>query len=107
MTAHTAAGHRSHTVIDSPIGPLTLVACDGRLAGLYMATTRHAPSAAALGACLVVAMYSPASLPSQATSVSGPIGLSITVCDRCPAAVCAVIEFPSLYCPARLTPGGG
>jgi methylated-DNA-[protein]-cysteine S-methyltransferase len=50
MTSHTAAGHRSHTVIDSPIGPLTLVACDGRLAGMYMAATRHPPGAAALGA---------------------------------------------------------
>jgi methylated-DNA-[protein]-cysteine S-methyltransferase len=50
MTERTAAGHRSHIVIDSPIGQLTLVARDGRLAGLYMAAARHAPGAPALGA---------------------------------------------------------
>lgn len=32
-----------HTLIDSPIGPLTLVADDGALAGLYMAEHRHRP----------------------------------------------------------------
>jgi methylated-DNA-[protein]-cysteine S-methyltransferase len=34
---------RTHTVIDSPIGPLTLVSADGVLCGLYMAEHRHAP----------------------------------------------------------------
>lgn len=34
---------RTHTVTDSPIGPLTLVATDGVLAGLYMAEQRHRP----------------------------------------------------------------
>jgi len=33
----------THVVVDSPIGPLTLVAADGRLTGLYMATQRHRP----------------------------------------------------------------
>ncbi|MGW1167779.1 methylated-DNA--[protein]-cysteine S-methyltransferase [Streptomyces sp. NPDC002550] len=34
----------SHTVIDSPYGPLTLVAdADGTLCGLYMAGQRHRP----------------------------------------------------------------
>lgn len=32
-----------HTVMDSPYGPLTLVAADGRLAGLYMEEHRHRP----------------------------------------------------------------
>jgi methylated-DNA-[protein]-cysteine S-methyltransferase len=32
-----------HAVIDSPIGPLTLVAADDGLAGLYMAEHRHRP----------------------------------------------------------------
>ncbi len=50
MTAQTATARRSHAVIDSPIGPLTLVASDGTLAGLYMAVARHGPDAAALGA---------------------------------------------------------
>ncbi|MGK5547034.1 methylated-DNA--[protein]-cysteine S-methyltransferase [Streptomyces sp. URMC 127] len=35
--------HRSHTVIDSPYGPLTLVATDDRLSGLYMEEQRHRP----------------------------------------------------------------
>ena len=34
---------KRHTVIDSPIGPLTLVADDVVLTGLYMADQRHLP----------------------------------------------------------------
>ncbi|MET8243726.1 methylated-DNA--[protein]-cysteine S-methyltransferase [Streptomyces sp. NPDC005202] len=34
---------RQHTVIDGPYGPLTLVADDGVLCGLYMAAQRHRP----------------------------------------------------------------
>src|SRR4051794_18842910 len=33
-----------HTVVDSPCGPLTLVARDGALAGLYMDGQRHRPA---------------------------------------------------------------
>lgn len=40
---------RVHTVIDSPIGPLTLVAEDGALAGLYMDNHRHRPSVETFG----------------------------------------------------------
>ncbi|MCI2423359.1 methylated-DNA--[protein]-cysteine S-methyltransferase [Saccharopolyspora sp. K220] len=32
-----------HTVVDSPVGPLTLVAVDGALVGLYMERQRHRP----------------------------------------------------------------
>jgi methylated-DNA-[protein]-cysteine S-methyltransferase len=39
-----------HTVIGSPVGPLTLVATGGALAGLYMERQRHRPPAEALGA---------------------------------------------------------
>ncbi len=46
------AGRRSHTVIASPIGPLTLIAADGRLAGMHMEITRYEPDAATLGAAL-------------------------------------------------------
>jgi methylated-DNA-[protein]-cysteine S-methyltransferase len=35
--------HRVHTVVDSPVGALTLVAHDGVLAGLYMDLQRHRP----------------------------------------------------------------
>jgi methylated-DNA-[protein]-cysteine S-methyltransferase len=35
--------------IGSPVGPLTLVAADGALAGLYMTDHRHQPGPAALG----------------------------------------------------------
>ncbi|MFI1796319.1 methylated-DNA--[protein]-cysteine S-methyltransferase [Streptomyces sp. NPDC020379] len=34
---------RVHTVTDSPVGPLTLVATDGTLSGLYMTDQRHRP----------------------------------------------------------------
>ncbi|GAA2444399.1 methylated-DNA--[protein]-cysteine S-methyltransferase [Streptomyces glaucus] len=34
---------KHHTVIDSPYGPLTLVADDGVLCGLYMEAQRHRP----------------------------------------------------------------
>ncbi|MFB7559198.1 methylated-DNA--[protein]-cysteine S-methyltransferase [Streptomyces brevispora] len=45
MTAASTTPTRSrrHTVIDSPYGPLTLVATDGVLAGLYMTDQRHRP----------------------------------------------------------------
>jgi methylated-DNA-[protein]-cysteine S-methyltransferase len=43
------AAARAHTVIDSPIGPLTLVAANGVLAGLYMVDHRHRPDDAAFG----------------------------------------------------------
>lgn len=35
--------HRQHTLIDSPYGPLTLVATDNVLSGLYMTEQRHRP----------------------------------------------------------------
>ncbi|GLZ14815.1 methylated-DNA--protein-cysteine methyltransferase [Actinomadura sp. NBRC 104425] len=37
------AGHRTHAVLDSPVGPLTLVAHDGVLCGLYVDAQRHRP----------------------------------------------------------------
>ncbi|MEU6811715.1 methylated-DNA--[protein]-cysteine S-methyltransferase [Streptomyces sp. NPDC046831] len=41
---------RQHTVIDSPYGPLTLVADDGVLCGLYMTDQRHRPPEETFGA---------------------------------------------------------
>ncbi len=35
---------RTLTVVDSPLGPLTLVAVDGALGGLYMVEQRHLPA---------------------------------------------------------------
>lgn len=49
MSTPTLTEHRAHTVVNSPVGPLTLVAADGVLAGLYMDKQRHAPSADSLG----------------------------------------------------------
>jgi methylated-DNA-[protein]-cysteine S-methyltransferase len=40
----------THVIFDSPIGPLTLVAADGRLTGLYLDTPQHQPEAETLGA---------------------------------------------------------
>ena len=41
---------KQHTVIDSPYGPLTLVAEDGTLCGLYMTDQRHRPPEENFGA---------------------------------------------------------
>lgn len=41
--------HRVHTTIDSPVGPLTLVATDGKLSGLFMDQQRHRPPAEFFG----------------------------------------------------------
>ncbi|MFH8798866.1 methylated-DNA--[protein]-cysteine S-methyltransferase [Streptomyces sp. NPDC017936] len=41
---------KRHTVIDSPYGPLTLVADDGALCGLYMTEQRHRPPQESFGA---------------------------------------------------------
>jgi methylated-DNA-[protein]-cysteine S-methyltransferase len=35
--------HRAHTVMDSPVGKLTLVATGGTMSGLYMEQQRHRP----------------------------------------------------------------
>ena len=39
----------THVAIDSPIGPLTLVAADGHLTGLYMDAQRYRPGDEVLG----------------------------------------------------------
>ncbi|MFD5426000.1 methylated-DNA--[protein]-cysteine S-methyltransferase [Streptomyces sp. NPDC127084] len=41
---------RTHTVVDSPYGPLTLVATDSVLSGLYMTGQRHRPAEETFGA---------------------------------------------------------
>ncbi|MEV0320985.1 methylated-DNA--[protein]-cysteine S-methyltransferase [Streptomyces sp. NPDC050658] len=41
--------HRQHTVIDSPYDPLTLVATDGTLSGVYMTDQRHRPAEETFG----------------------------------------------------------
>lgn len=40
---------RTHTVIDSPIGDVTLLADDGALVGVYLAQHRRRPPTSALG----------------------------------------------------------
>ncbi|WP_329024804.1 methylated-DNA--[protein]-cysteine S-methyltransferase [Streptomyces sp. NBC_00690] len=40
---------RAHTTIESPYGPLTLVATDGVLSGLYMTEQRHRPAQETFG----------------------------------------------------------
>ncbi|MEU6952943.1 methylated-DNA--[protein]-cysteine S-methyltransferase [Streptomyces sp. NPDC045714] len=42
-TTPTSPVTKQHTVIDSPYGPLTLVATDGFLCALYMTDQRHRP----------------------------------------------------------------
>jgi methylated-DNA-[protein]-cysteine S-methyltransferase len=41
--------HLAHTMIESPIGPLTLVAVDGSLTGLYMDRQRYRPGTETFG----------------------------------------------------------
>jgi methylated-DNA-[protein]-cysteine S-methyltransferase len=52
MTTRTAA--RTHAVIDSPIGLLTLIELDGALAGVLMEVTRYEPGADTLGMAVPV-----------------------------------------------------
>jgi methylated-DNA-[protein]-cysteine S-methyltransferase len=40
---------RTHTVMESPVGPLTLVSTDGVLCGLYMTEQRHRPTEETFG----------------------------------------------------------
>ena len=40
---------RTHAVVDGPLGPMVLVAQEGRLAGLYLHEQRHLPPADRLG----------------------------------------------------------
>lgn len=54
--SHRSDSHRSdlgtmhtHTVIDSPLGPLTVVNTDGVLSGLYMEGQQHRPDAIRFG----------------------------------------------------------
>jgi methylated-DNA-[protein]-cysteine S-methyltransferase len=44
MTATNLAARRVHTVVESPVGLLTLVAADGALTGLYLDKQRYLPS---------------------------------------------------------------
>lgn len=44
MTATIPARERAHIVLDSPVGPLTLVAAGGALVGLYLTDQRHRPA---------------------------------------------------------------
>jgi len=49
LTPNALAGHRSHAIVDSPIGPLTLVAAGGALAGVYLSEHRRAAGPEVLG----------------------------------------------------------
>jgi methylated-DNA-[protein]-cysteine S-methyltransferase len=49
MPVPTAGRRRAHTLVDSPVGPLTLVATDDALSGLYMEDQRHRPPSETFG----------------------------------------------------------
>ena len=49
MKPPAPAGRRSHAVVGSPVGPLTLVATGGALTGLYMTNQRHLPPGESFG----------------------------------------------------------
>jgi methylated-DNA-[protein]-cysteine S-methyltransferase len=48
-TTSVTTAERTHVILDSPIGPLTIVAEDGAITALYMDMQRHAPGAEAFG----------------------------------------------------------
>ncbi|MFF0794043.1 methylated-DNA--[protein]-cysteine S-methyltransferase [Streptomyces spiralis] len=48
---------KQHAVVGSPYGPLTLVAEDGLLCGLYMTDQRHRPPEETFGACAATAAF--------------------------------------------------
>jgi methylated-DNA-[protein]-cysteine S-methyltransferase len=50
MSASAPAGRRAHTVVDSPVGPLTLVATGSVLTGVYLDAGRHPPAPGRFGA---------------------------------------------------------
>ena len=47
--AQADTGRRAHVVVNSPVGPLTLLAVDGKLAGLYMSEQRYRPAPGLFG----------------------------------------------------------
>jgi methylated-DNA-[protein]-cysteine S-methyltransferase len=49
MTTLTTAADTAHRTLPSPVGPLTIVAANGSITGLYMAVHRHAPDPASFG----------------------------------------------------------
>lgn len=57
-TASTGTG-RAHAVVASPVGPITLVASCGRLAGLYLDVPGHAPAPEVIGDPLPAATLRP------------------------------------------------
>lgn len=79
MTVRIFAGQRSHAVIESPIGPLTLIAQDGRLAGVHMEVTRYEPDATTLGTA--VAADADAVLAAAATQLRAYFGGELTSFD--------------------------
>jgi methylated-DNA-[protein]-cysteine S-methyltransferase len=50
MTAAPPSTDRTHAVVETALGPVTLVGAAGALAGLYLHEQRHLPPAPALGA---------------------------------------------------------
>jgi methylated-DNA-[protein]-cysteine S-methyltransferase len=49
MTATTTVAARTHVTVPSPVGPLTIVAAEGKITGLYMDAQRHAPGQESFG----------------------------------------------------------
>src|SRR5262245_8390445 len=92
MIVRTAAAQRSHALIDSPIGPLTLIAQDGSLAGVHMEIKRYRPDAAELGAAVAsasdpvlaaAAVQLDAYFRGELTSFDLPLSLDGTHFQRC------------------------
>jgi methylated-DNA-[protein]-cysteine S-methyltransferase len=102
MTVRTAVPQRSHAVIDSPIGPLTLIAQDGRLAGVNMEITRYRPDAGELGAAVApksdpvlaaAASQLHAYFRGELTNFDLPLSLDGTQFQRCVWAALQAIPY--------------
>jgi methylated-DNA-[protein]-cysteine S-methyltransferase len=89
----------SHTVVDSPLGPLTLRAEDGVLSGLYMTEHRHGPASDALGA------RDDAGLPAVREQLAAYFAGSLRVFDL-PLAMCGTAFQQRVWAALREIPYG-
>ena len=71
MIASIRTSGRTQSVLASPLGPLTLVAADGALTGVYMDAGRHPPAAREAGQPVTPGEPVPAPLTEAASQLAG------------------------------------
>ena len=101
ITEHRSQRHRHVATVDSPIGPLIIVADEGALTGVYVADNRHAPTpdapdapdvpAAAVGVVAEAAAQLAAYFRGELTAFDLPLALHGTPFQqRVWAALCEI-----------------